>query len=167
MGIEDDFNPHARLYVDGSCGAGGDIGAWAAIAVAPGHKKLLWGVDYPTTISRCELRPIIEGLRWIHGTLVRESGYKIEVTSDSEYTVKTLSGVYPDPKKNTDLWAALPEITQSMVVRYGWRERNTLPEMTLCDEICKALRGGMISLANALWEEYKLPEPVALKSLEY
>jgi MYXO-CTERM domain-containing protein len=53
--------PHAYLFTDGSSGPHEDTGAWAAIAVAGTNRKLLFGVQSPTSISRCELIPIIEG----------------------------------------------------------------------------------------------------------
>lgn len=151
------MKPHACLFVDGSSSRGDDIGAWAAVAVTATTRRLLWGIDFPTTISRCELRPIIEGLRWIKSNWVFGSGYRVAVCSDSEYTVKTLSGLYPR-NKNKELWVALDEAAAGLSVSYTWRERNTLPYMTLCDGICGALRRQMINHMKTVARDPRTPE---------
>ena len=74
------------LFVDGSSAYKDDIGAWAAVAVMGTKRQILYGVNFPTTISRCELLPIIEGLRWIKQNWY-EDGMQVIVTSDSDYTV--------------------------------------------------------------------------------
>jgi ribonuclease HI len=148
---------HAYLFVDGSSSRGDDIGAWAAVAVTASTRRLLYGVDFPTTISRCELRPIIEGLRWMKTNWALGSGYRICVCSDSEYTVKTLSGLYPR-NKNKELWEALDEAVSDMQVHYVWRERNTLPYMTLCDGICGALRRRQIDYMKTVASDPRNPE---------
>lgn len=151
------MKPHACLFVDGSSSKGDDIGAWAAVAVTLTARRLLWGIDFPTTISRCELRPIIEGLRWIKSNWAHGVGYRVTVCSDSEYTVKTLSGLYPR-NKNKELWMALDGAAEGMNVVYTWRERNTLPYMTLCDGICGALRRRMIDHMKTVAEDPRMPE---------
>jgi len=148
---------HAYLFVDGSSSRGDDIGAWAAVAVTANARRLLYGIDFPTTISRCELRPIIEGIRWIKANWAKGSGYRVCVCSDSEYTVKTLCGIYPRTK-NTELWAALDEAIKGMVVSYIWRERNTQPYMTLCDGICGALRRRQIDHMKTVAADPRAPE---------
>jgi len=151
------FKPHAYLFVDGSCGPKEDVGGYAAIAVCATGRKLLYGTMYPTTISRCELMPIIEGLRWIKRNWARGVGFRVHVTSDSEYTVKTLCGVN-QRRKNEELWKAADDAAHGMVVRYQWRERNSLDYMELCDGICGAMRGTTITLAKSLADVYKTPE---------
>lgn len=148
---------HAYLFVDGSSSKGDDIGAWAAVAVTRTQRRLLYGVDFPTTISRCELRPIVEGLRWIKSNWALGTGFRVCVTSDSEYTVKTLSGVY-DRHKNMELWAALDVAAEGMAVTYKWRERNSLPYMTLCDGICGALRRRQIDHMKIVAADPRNPE---------
>lgn len=140
--------PHAWLYVDGSSGPKDSIGAWAAVAACGEKRQFLYSIDYPTTVSRCELRPIIEGLRWIKRNWARGSGFRVRVTSDSEYTVKSLCGVYPR-EKNTDLWAAADDAAKTMNVDFVWRERNSLPYMTLCDQLCGTLRLMMVDRMTA------------------
>ncbi len=142
-GLFRNIPPHAWLYVDGSSGPKDAIGAWAAIAACGEHRKLLYAIDYPTTISRCELRPIIEGLRWIKKNWAKGAGFRVRVTSDSEYTVKSLCDIYPRDK-NTDLWVGVKEVVANMNVDFVWRERNSLPYMVMCDQICGELRRLMV-----------------------
>jgi len=151
--------PHAYLFTDGSSGPHEDTGAWAAIAVAGTNRKLLFGVQSPTSISRCELIPIIEGLRWIKSNWVGHVGFRVVAYSDSEYTVKTLAGLY-GRHKNEELWRALDEAQRGMVVQYCWRERNSLPYMAWCDAICGALRGQTKRYVKENFPDPKQPELV-------
>ena len=151
------FSPHAYLFVDGSAGGKHNFGAWAAIAATVRERKILYGTAYPTTISRCELVPIIEGLTWIQNNWVIMPGFRVAVISDSEYTVKTLSGLYRK-KKNTDLWAAADEAAKGLHIKYVWRERNSLPYMTYCDAICGSFREAMIAAASKRFEDADKPE---------
>jgi ribonuclease HI len=127
------------LFVDGSCAAKDDIGAWAAVAVMGVHRQVLYGAMYPSTISRCELTPIIEGIRWIKSNWGMAPNIEIYVYSDSEYTVKTLSGIN-QRHKNNELWKALDEAVLGLKIRYIWRSRNSLFYMSVCDAICGRLR---------------------------
>ena len=153
------MTPHTYLFVDGSCGSGQDFGGWAAIVVAPKQRKILYGSVWPTTISRCELLPIVEGLRWIKSNwAVKQPAYSVVVVSDSEYTVKTLCGVYPR-KKNMELWTALDEAAKQLTIKYVWRERNSLPYMEFCDAICGSFRRALIHGAIERFDaKYKEPE---------
>jgi ribonuclease HI len=153
------MKPHAYLFVDGSAAQKDDIGAWAALAITATDRKLLFGINSPTTISRCELLPIVEGLRWIKTNWAKGSPWRITVYSDSEYTVKTLCGLYRR-HKNQELWKALDEAAHGLQVTYIWRERNTLPYMTLCDTICGGLRRATHKLIGQYFKDVKNPEAV-------
>jgi len=143
------MKPHAYVFADGSSSRHEDVGAWASIVVTPTRRKVLYGVSFPSTISRCELMPIVEALRWIKANWVRGPGFRVEVYSDSEYTVKTLCGLYPRGK-NKELWAALDEAAKGMSVTYNWRQRNSLDYMTFCDGICGGLRRSTIQTMEKL-----------------
>lgn len=149
---------NAFLFVDGSCGPKDDIGAWAGIAVMGNKRKLFFGVVGPTTISRCELMPIIEGLRWIKANWLPEHpDLEIIVYSDSDYTVKTLSGMYRG-RKNTELWAAIDEVSHELKIKYIWRERNSLFYMSFCDALCGGLRDRLISVITEQFKDKRTPE---------
>ena len=148
--------PHAYLFVDGSCGAKDDIGGWAAIAVSrTGPRKLLFGMACPTTISRCELMPIIEGVQWIHKNWAhRVTGFRLQVYSDSDYTVKTLNGIYTI-NRNKDIWAgALEFMTLPIHFTFTWVHRNTLPYMELCDGIAGAVRKQNLEMVPKLFNGF-------------
>lgn len=153
-----DFRPHAYVFGDGSAAQGDDIGAWASVAVTLNARKLLYGVTYPTTISRCELTPLIEGLRWIKYHWMKTNGLRVMVVSDSEYTIKTLCGLY-DRRKNKDLWMTIDEMTKNMNVQYVWRERNSHPYMEICDSICSGLRHHVKDSMGRVFKDVLNPEP--------
>ena len=160
------MSPHACLFVDGSSSRKDDVGAWAALAATTTQRKILYGVAYPTTISRMELSPIIAGLRWIKLNWSRGSpGFRITVFSDSEYTVKTLCGLYPR-HKNEDLWHAYDEMAKGMQIKFIWRERNSLDYMEFCDGICNSLRRIVIdSLTKAVGDARNLENLVPFSAL--
>lgn len=143
------MKPHAYVFADGSSSRHEDVGGWAAIVATPTRRKVLYGVSFPTTISRCELMPIVEALRWIKDNWVRGPGFRVAVYSDSEYTVMTLCGMY-ERHKNKELWAALDEAAKGMQVTYTWRQRNTLDYMTICDGICGGLRRSTVKTMEKL-----------------
>ena len=149
--------PHAYVFVDGSASKRNDIGGWAAFVTTTHRRKLLVGMCCPTTISRMELTPIVESLRWIRHELSRDKGFRVCVYSDSEYTVKTLCGLYPR-SKNEDLWAGLDVVVQGMNITYRWRERNTLMQTELVDAVCGMVRGVNKKALNEYFTNYLEPE---------
>lgn len=157
--------PHAWLFVDGSCGAHDDMGGWCGIAVSrAGHRKLFYGTACPTTISRCELMPIIEGVEWIAKNWAhRMRGFRLNVYSDSEYTVKTLNGEY-NANKNKGLWRGMTELIKLPInYKFIWVARNTLPYMDICDAVAGAARKGGIA---AMGKQFKdLPHRDAINAV--
>lgn len=133
-------DPHVYLFTDGSC-TGTGTGAWASLVVVPGKLTApQCGVTSFTTINRCELQPIIDGLRWIRKNYAKQqTGLRVAIISDSESTVKTMSGEN-EPGANLDLWAAYQQATFGLCVRPNWRERNSHPYMVYVDTICHSLR---------------------------
>lgn len=121
------------LVTDGSCSAETQHGAWAAIVKTATKAQVLYGTVYPTTISRCELTPIVEGLKWIYYDLCgKQPGIEVKLISDSEYTVLTINGVYR-AKKNLDLWGGVEAMKARMKIEAKWRSRNSHPYMDFCD----------------------------------
>lgn len=156
------MTPHAYLFTDGSASKNDDVGAWGAVAVTPflTARKVLYGVVHPTTISRCELLPMVEGLRWINAnwhTASHSGTYTVCVISDSEYTVRTACGDYPR-KKNPDLWAALDAAALGMQVKYTWRERNTHVYTEVCDALCSNLRKAVIKVLSQQFSDVRALE---------
>jgi ribonuclease HI len=153
-------DPHFYLFTDGSCGRGkDDIGAWAAYVVGRTESKLLYGGCHPATVSRMEMTPILEGLRWIRGAVRRCNGIRVRAYSDSEFVVKTLGGEY-NTDKNSDLWAAIADIRQGLVLDYRWRERNSHFYMQLCDAVCSRLRKRVQAQMVDMLGDWRSPESI-------
>ena len=152
--------PHFYIFGDGSSSRQDDIGAWASVIVTGNgeKRKLLFGVDYPTTISRCELRPVIESLRWLKANWMPDPYSLIRVYSDSEFTVKTLTGALENRSKNRELWAALDEAKKGLKVEYRWRERNSTDYMTFCDGVAGPFRRKMIDVMKQIAQDPRKPE---------
>jgi ribonuclease HI len=134
--------PHAYVFTDGSARDSG-VGAWAALIIFPGSgaSRLIHGVLSETTVNRCELIPIIEGLRLVANALnaERTPGIRVRVVTDSETTCRTLSREFT-PGSNLDLWAAYGQVATNMEVSALWRDRNSHPYMKVVDVVCYALR---------------------------
>lgn len=133
-----DSEPHVYLFTDGSCASTPDsTGSWGAVVMDRQSTQLLCGCASPTTISRCELHPVIEGLRYIRDILLPRAipaGYRVLLISDSEYVIKTIGGLY-EAKKNEDLWAAYRHLAKDLNVRAMYRSRNSHPLMKLADSM--------------------------------
>lgn len=151
--------PAFWIFGDGSSSRTKDIGAWAAVAIAGENvtRQILWGVDFCTTISRCELRPILEGLRFIKHNWHPSAGQIIRVTSDSEWAIRTLSGDFPQ-NKHEDLLRGIADLAKGLTVQYRWRERNSTPYGTFCDEVCGPLRRVMIDTWSKIAKDPRQPE---------
>lgn len=126
-------DPHVYIFTDGSCARQNQVGGWAAFMMTGQEQQLLYGQEYPTTISRCELKPILEALRFLSTTWFKnKTGIRVLLTSDSEYTVQTIGGLY-EPHKNKDLWTAYDILVEQFELKAQWRERNSHPLMELAD----------------------------------
>lgn len=149
--------PKIYLFADGSCsGKGRDVGAWACCIVTnAGRRQILYGTAYPTTINRCELAPILAGLKWIRGNL--KPGIPIRIYTDSEYTAKVASGVFA-AQENLDMWAQFESVKDGMTLEFKWRERNSHFYMELCDALASTLRKGQIEISERLFPDWKNPE---------
>lgn len=143
--------PHVYLFTDGSASANSPAmtGGWGAIVMTRMSSQLLSGVLSPTTISRCELYPVIEGLRYIRDILVPHSpaGMRVLLVSDSEYVVKTIGGLY-EAKRNEDLWSAYTRLADDISVQAIYRTRNSHPIMQLADALAY--------VGNSKFSEYML-----------
>jgi ribonuclease HI len=132
--------PHVYLFTDGSC-TGTGVGAWCSLVVSPGYTAApQCGIASYTTINRCELQPIIDGLRWIKQEFSqKQTGIRVAVISDSETIIRTIGGAN-EASSNLDLWFAYREAARGLRIMPTWRERNSHPYMTYADTVCSALR---------------------------
>ena len=135
-----------KLFTDGSCNSATGTGGWGALIVTRSESKLLYGCLHPTTISRCELIPVIEGLAYIrrHMPAVRA----VKLYSDSELTVKSIGGLY-DPRKNLDLWRGYEEVSEGVQILAEWHNRNILTGMSAADGAAYAAYTHMKELVTA------------------
>jgi ribonuclease HI len=158
MILQKKADPHVYMFVDGAASQKQDIGAYATLLTAANNeeRQLLMGTQSPTTISRMELVPIIEGFRWLRSNWAKRNKMIVRVYSDSEYTVKTLCGLYLR-QKNTDLWAALDDAVANFEPQFIWRARNTLPQTEVVDSICSNLRRANKHLLNQYFGDYLNP----------
>lgn len=101
MSAEDSY----LVYTDGSCWTKDKIGSWAWIAIdSGGHEEIHGDWEPDTTISRMELRAVLEALETIYDM----SGPSIIlVNSDSQYVVMGANDRTRNRNKNNDLWDML------------------------------------------------------------
>lgn len=144
------------LITDGSCHYKDEIGGWAALLITgAGKKKLLHGCIHGTTVSRCELVPLVTGMSYFYYRLFRKkAGLPLTIISDSEYTVKVISGD-SQPSKNVDLWDAYFSIASKFQLKLYWRERNSHPYMKLVDAMAYTMREQGKKLAAEMAEVIK------------
>ena len=73
------------IYTDGSCHTQLKIGAWAAVILVDGKKKILTGKAENTTHNRMELTAVIDALMFVQNNygVTRE----IKIISDSQYVI--------------------------------------------------------------------------------
>ena len=73
------------IYTDGSCHTQLKIGAWAAVILVDGKKKILTGKAENTTHNRMELTAVIDALMYVQNNygVTRE----IKIISDSQYVI--------------------------------------------------------------------------------
>jgi len=137
------------LITDGSCHKD-QIGGWGALIVTPTIKELIYGGCNKTTVSRCELLPVVKGLSHLYYRILnKKKGLPVTLISDSEYTVRTLSGEY-SPSKNVDLWAAADAIQSKFQLTPVWRARNSHPYMEIVDAVAYAMREQYKQIAKEL-----------------
>jgi ribonuclease HI len=141
--------PHVFLFSDGACIGNPGPGGWAFILRHPasGRVKEASGGEHATTNNRMEILSVIRGLEALKGPS------RVELSSDSQYVIKTITewmakwkrfGWKKSPKskhlvKNADLWQRLDELLQSHEVTAQWvKGHNGHVENERCDELADA-----------------------------
>lgn len=166
-----DGSAHSPVKDGGIPPAG--IGGWCSVVAweeaSQVRTRVFTGSECPTTITRCELTPILRALSWIsswnHGS---SPNLDIACVSDSEFVVKTLSGQYKAPSRydiNDDLWFPVFDLVKQVKaptrLRFIWRERNTHPAMSYCDNVAGLMYDGAKSLMARYANAYA-PEATSL-----
>ena len=82
-----------QIYTDGACSPNPGVGGWGVIIKTPTNEYSISGYNGDSTNQRMELKSVIEAFKTLN-TLI--PGYitndeKIEVYSDSQYVISTLT----------------------------------------------------------------------------
>ena len=112
------------IYTDGACSGNPGPGGWAAVLLATGHRREIYGGENQTTNQRMELRAVIEALK-----ALKVTGWEVEVYSDSAYVVNAFQQHWlenwqrngwvnskKDPVANQDLWKELLPLMRKNLV---------------------------------------------------
>ena len=118
------------LYTDGAASGNPGPGGWGVVLVCGNLRKELSGGFALTTNNRMELLAVIKGLE-----AIRWRGANVEVWSDSQYVVNTLSQGWKR-KKNHDLWARYDLLSQRFSLTFHWVKGHAgHPENERCDSL--------------------------------
>ena len=121
------------IYTDGGCERNpGGRGGYGAVIIdfdASQTTELSGGFE-STTNNRMEVMAVIRALEEV------EKGTRIQLFSDSQYVIKTMSGMFRK-KKNTDLWRRLDRLVEDFSIDWNWvrgHDGNIYNER--CDTLC-------------------------------
>lgn len=130
--------PIVTLYVDGACFPNPGSGAAGIVLICGQHARALGkflGAD--STNNTAEI------LAAVHGLQMLTKPCQVEVISDSQYLINTMTRGW-SRKKNNTLWALLDKACESHTVTWTWvrgHNGNRFNELAhTCAE--KALRDG-------------------------
>ena len=144
-----------KIYTDGACSGNPGPGGWAY--VIPEYTKEEFDYAPATTNNRMELIAVIEGL---HGALKYANGGDVEIITDSQYVVNTMTLGWKK-NKNNDLWQELDNILVYFhEVKWTWVKGHAdNPYNKRCDELAvkaynyyKKMKGG---IAKTVFEQIK------------
>ncbi len=122
--------PLIHLYTDGAATGNPGPGGWGVVLCCGDLRKEMSGGYALTTNNRMELMAVIKGLE-----AIRWQGAEVEVCSDSQYVVKTLTEGWKR-KKNGDLWERLDALVARFNVKFVWVKGHAgHPENERCDRL--------------------------------
>lgn len=122
--------PVIYLYTDGASSGNPGPGGWGVVLVCGTLRKELSGGFALTTNNRMELLAVIKGLE-----AIRWRGATVEVWSDSQYVVNTITKGWKR-KKNHDLWAQYDSVSQRFSISFHWVKGHAgHPENECCDRL--------------------------------
>lgn len=132
--------PVIHLYTDGASSGNPGPGGWGVVLKCAGLRKELSGGFAVTTNNRMELLAVIMGLE-----AIKWPGAEVEVWSDSQYVVNTLTQGWKR-KKNLDLWTRYDTVASGFRITFHWLKGHAgHPENERCDELAveASLRPGL------------------------
>ena len=122
--------PVIHLYTDGAASGNPGPGGWGAVLCCGNLRKEMSGGFSLTTNNRMELLAVIKGLE-----AIRWQGAEVEVWSDSQYVVNTITQGWKR-KKNGDLWARYDALARGFKLTFHWLKGHAgHPENERCDRM--------------------------------
>ena len=122
--------PVIELFTDGAASGNPGPGGWGVVLKCAGLRKEMSGGFSLTTNNRMELLAVIKGLE-----AIRWPGATVEVWSDSQYVVNTITQGWKR-KKNHDLWARFDAVSAGFKLNYHWLKGHAgHPENERCDAL--------------------------------
>ncbi len=106
--------PVIHLYTDGAASGNPGPGGWGAVLCCGSLRKEMSGGYSLTTNNRMELLAVIKGLE-----AIRWKGAKVEIWSDSQYVVNTVTQGWKR-KKNGDLWERYDVLSRDFSLKFHW-----------------------------------------------
>jgi ribonuclease HI len=118
-----------KIYTDGACIGNPGPGGWAAIILAYGKKKELFGGEKSTTNNRMELTAAIKALEYC---IEQPSLKQLRIYTDSTYVKNGITiwinnweknnwkTANKKSVKNIDLWKKLKELVELNLVQWIW-----------------------------------------------
>lgn len=125
--------PVIQLYTDGAASGNPGPGGWGAVLCCGSLRKEMSGGYSLTTNNRMELLAVIKGLE-----AIRWEGAEVEVWSDSQYVVNTVTQGWKR-KKNGDLWERFDALARGFRLTFHWLKGHAgHPENERCDRMAVA-----------------------------
>ena len=122
-----------HLYTDGAASGNPGPGGWGAVLCCGSLRKEMSGGFSLTTNNRMELLAVIKGLE-----AIRWDGAEVEVWSDSQYVVNTITQGWKR-KKNGDLWERYDVLARNFKLKFHWLKGHAgHPENERCDRLAVA-----------------------------
>ncbi|MBR5905386.1 MAG: ribonuclease HI [Bacteroidales bacterium] len=119
-----------HLYTDGAASGNPGPGGWGAVLCCGSLRKEMSGGFSLTTNNRMELLAVIKGLE-----AIRWQGAEVEVWSDSQYVVNTITQGWKR-KKNGDLWERYDVLAKGFSLKFHWLKGHAgHPENERCDRL--------------------------------
>lgn len=119
-----------HLYTDGAASGNPGPGGWGAVLCCGSLRKEMSGGFSLTTNNRMELLAVIKGLE-----AIRWQGAEVEVWSDSQYVVNTITQGWKR-KKNGDLWERYDVLARNFSLKFHWLKGHAgHPENERCDRL--------------------------------
>lgn len=145
-----------KIYCDGACSGNPGPGGWAFIIPELNIERT--GFVDNTTNNRMELTAVVEALTCISATTSISKTKKVEIITDSQYIVNTMTKGWRK-NKNMDLWHMLDYlISFGWIVTWTWVKGHADNSYNArCDELAVGAYKNRVVAKNtkSVWEQLK------------